>query len=54
MDDRCKRHCQCCFSENCLKDLYTEYNWMDKKEIYGEMLISIFGIKVSTALIILL
>lgn len=43
--------CRCCLSKGTQKDLNTTYFWLDKKEIYGDMLLDCFNIYVSFFLI---
>lgn len=41
--------CRCCLAEGLHKGLHTSYTWLDKKEIYSDMLQECFNIIVSLA-----
>ncbi|KAH9635149.1 hypothetical protein HF086_009489 [Spodoptera exigua] len=40
--------CRCCLTQGLNKDLHSIYHWLDKKEIYAEMLLECFNIVVSS------
>ncbi|KAL4714298.1 hypothetical protein ACJJTC_009650 [Scirpophaga incertulas] len=39
--------CRCCLSEGCYKDISTEYFWMGKREVYAEMLLDTYNLKIA-------
>ncbi|CAG5057470.1 unnamed protein product [Parnassius apollo] len=39
--------CRCCLAEGFHRDLNSSYTWLDKKEIYSDMLLECFNIVLS-------